>query len=58
MTDLTQGPDTFGKKQIMQSARFSRVERDALNVVLQENQTYSLDEAKEMLELFLNKEVI
>ncbi|SEU26654.1 hypothetical protein [Paenibacillus sp. NFR01] len=58
MTEPLQGPDTFGKKQILQSARFSRVERDALNVVLKEDQTYSLDEAREMLKLFLNKEVI
>lgn len=48
----------FGKTQILQSSRFSPKEKDVLNVVLQDDQRYSLEEAQQQMELFLNKEVI
>ncbi|WP_156123856.1 hypothetical protein [Paenibacillus sp. FSL R7-0273] len=47
----------FGKKQMMSSALFSPQEKDVLDVVLQDGNGYSLDEAKECIKLFLNKEV-
>ncbi|MHA6533064.1 hypothetical protein [Paenibacillus sp. BAC0078] len=48
----------FGKKQIMESALFSPKEKDVLDVMLQEDQGYTLLEAKKLLGLFLTKEVI
>ncbi|WP_339220508.1 hypothetical protein [Paenibacillus sp. FSL H8-0332] len=52
------GPDAFGKKQMMNSALFAPREKDVLEVVLQENGSYTLEEAKHLMELYLNKEVI
>lgn len=47
----------FGKKQIMSSSLFSPQEKDVLDVVLQDGNGYTLDEAKEGIKLFLTKEV-
>ncbi|MFC6648415.1 hypothetical protein ACFSQ7_06645 [Paenibacillus rhizoplanae] len=52
------GPDAFGKKQMMNSALFAPREKDVLEVVLQEDESYTLEEAKYLMELYLNKEVI
>ncbi|MEK3791075.1 hypothetical protein MKX42_04915 [Paenibacillus sp. FSL R7-0204] len=52
------GPDAFGKKQMMNSALFAPREKDVLEVVLQEDGSYTLEEAKHLMELYLNKEVI
>ncbi|MNI86159.1 hypothetical protein D3C73_1432240 [compost metagenome] len=49
-------PDIFGKAQIMGSALFSPKEKDVLDVELQEGKGYTLDEAKQIMEFFLNKE--
>ncbi|MBW4083866.1 hypothetical protein [Paenibacillus sp. S150] len=48
----------FGKKQIRESALFPPKEKDVLDAVLQENQGYTLNEAKQLIKLFLTKEVI
>lgn len=50
--------NAFGKKQIMGSALFSPKEKDVLEVVLQESRSYTLEEAKQLMRLYLNKEVI
>ncbi|MEK3682484.1 hypothetical protein [Paenibacillus sp. FSL R10-2736] len=50
--------NAFGKKQIMGSVLFSPKEKDVLEVVLQESGSYTLEEAKQLMELYLNKEVI
>ncbi|WP_405104532.1 hypothetical protein MHH28_18695 [Paenibacillus sp. FSL K6-1217] len=50
--------DAFGKKQIRGSALFGPKEKDVLEVVLQEDGSYTLEEAKHLMELYLNKEVI
>lgn len=52
------GADAFGKKQLMKSALFAPREKDVLEVVLQEDGSYTLEEAKHLMELYLNKEVI
>lgn len=52
------GADAFGKKQMMKSALFAPREKDVLEVVLQEDRSYTLEEAKHLMELYLNKEVI
>lgn len=54
----SQGSDVFGKKQIRKSALFTPREKDVLEVVLQEDGSYTLEEAKHLMELYLNKEVI
>ncbi|WP_339251560.1 hypothetical protein [Paenibacillus sp. FSL P2-0136] len=51
-------PDAFGKKQIRNSALFGPKEKDVLEVVLQEDGSYTLEEAKHLMERYLNKEVI
>ncbi|WP_019908282.1 hypothetical protein [Paenibacillus sp. HW567] len=58
MSAIDNNASIFGKKQIRESALFSPKEKDVLDVVLQENQSYTLNEAKQLLELFLTKEVI
>lgn len=50
--------NAFGKKQIMGSVLFSPKEKDVLEVVLHESVSYSLEEAKQLMELYLTKEVI
>lgn len=52
------GADAFGKKQLMNSALFAPQEKDVLEVILQEDRSYTLEEAKHLMELYLNKEVI
>jgi len=53
-----QQASSFGKVQMMQSTLFSPQAKDVLDVVLQENESYTLENAKQLMELFLNKEVI
>ena len=48
----------FGKRQMLGSALFLPKEKDVLEVVLADNKSYTLDEAKQLMERFLNKEVI
>jgi hypothetical protein len=42
----------------MSSALFTPKEKDVLEVVLQESESYPLEDAKQLMELYLNKEVI
>lgn len=53
-----EGRNAFGKKQIMGSVVFTPKEKDVLEVVLQESGSYTLEEAKQLIELYLTKEVI
>ncbi|AIQ43843.1 hypothetical protein MKZ24_08285 [Paenibacillus sp. FSL R7-0297] len=50
--------NAFGKQQIMGSVLFSPKEKDVLDVVLHESGSYSLEEVKQLMMLYLNKEVI
>ncbi|AIQ32532.1 hypothetical protein P40081_33840 [Paenibacillus sp. FSL P4-0081] len=50
--------NAFGKKQIMGSVVYTPKEKDVLEVVLQESGSYTLEEVKQLMELYLNKEVI
>lgn len=50
--------NAFGKKQIMGSVAYTPKEKDVLDVVLQESGSYTLEEAKQLMMLYLNKEVI
>ncbi|MBY0014056.1 hypothetical protein [Paenibacillus typhae] len=58
MSTIEAEPGRFSKKQIMSSALFSTQEKDVLDIVLQDGNGYTLDEAKEDIKLFLTKEVI
>lgn len=52
------GPDAFGKRQLRDSSLFKPQEKDVLEVVLQEGMSYTLAEARQLMKLYLNKEVI
>jgi len=47
----------YTKQQIVTSSRFTPVERDVLIVLLKDDETYTLDQARAVLEEFLHKEV-
>ncbi|MNC13271.1 hypothetical protein D3C76_111680 [compost metagenome] len=48
----------FSKKQIVNSSHFYPGEKDVLNVILLDDQNYTLAETREQLKSFLTKEVI
>lgn len=48
----------FGKKQIVNSTLFTPSEKDILSVILQEDKNYTIEEAKQSMGLFKNKEVM
>jgi hypothetical protein len=48
----------FGKEQIMNSSLFAPKEKDILNVILQDDKRYTIEEAKQSIGLFKNKEVM
>ncbi|MRN57026.1 hypothetical protein [Paenibacillus monticola] len=56
--ETSSNSNLFGKGQIMESTIFLPQEKDVLNVILQDEQSYTVEDAKELLVLFLNKEVI
>jgi len=58
MKTSDQQASSFGKVQIMQSTLFSPQAKDVLDVILQPNESYTLEDAKKLMGLFLNKEVI
>lgn len=47
----------YTKQQIVTSNRFAPVERDILSVLLKDDETYTLDQARAVLEEFARKEV-
>ncbi|ULO08136.1 hypothetical protein H1230_04660 [Paenibacillus sp. 19GGS1-52] len=56
--ETSSNSNVFGKGQILESTLFLPKEKDVLNVILQDEQSYTVEDAKELLVLFLNKEVI
>lgn len=56
-TKVTNG-DRFGKEQIVSSSLFTAKEKDVLNVILQNDKRYTIEEAKQSMGLFINKEVL
>ncbi|AIQ76661.1 MULTISPECIES: hypothetical protein [Paenibacillus] len=48
----------FSKEQIVNSSLFTPREKDILNVILQDGKNYTLEEAKQSMGLFKNKEVM
>lgn len=58
MNTEAENTSLFGKQQMLGSALFLPKEKDVLEVVLADNKSYTLDEAKQLMERFLNKEVI
>jgi len=47
----------FSKEQFLLSKRFTPIEKDVLKVLLQDSETYSLEQAHKMLEQFSNRMV-
>ncbi|QWU18569.1 hypothetical protein SAMN04487895_12818 [Paenibacillus sophorae] len=58
MSTMNENNIVFGKTQILESAIFTPREKDVLDVILQKDQSYTLEQARQELELFLTKEVI
>ncbi|MEK3985125.1 hypothetical protein MHB77_17275 [Paenibacillus sp. FSL K6-3166] len=56
-TKMSSG-DRFGKEQIVNSSLFTAKEKDVLNVILQNDKSYTIEEAKQSMGLFKNKEVM
>lgn len=47
----------FTKDQLVNSKHFNVNEKDILNALLSENERYSIDESREVIERFYKKEV-
>lgn len=47
----------FAKKQFLKAANFSRVDRDVLAVILDDDKHYTLDEVQKTLDEFKKREV-
>ena len=48
---------TFAKKQFLKAANFSRVERDVLAVILDDDKQYTLEKVQKMLDDFKKRKV-
>lgn len=48
--------DVFSKEQILGSKKFAN-RKDILNVLLKDDETYSIDDIENIIKEFLNKEV-
>ncbi|HLT73618.1 MAG TPA: hypothetical protein VKZ68_00990 [Ohtaekwangia sp.] len=51
------GAVMFPKRQFLKAANFTRVERDVLAAILEDNKQYTLDEVKKALEKFKARRV-
>ncbi|WP_088549300.1 hypothetical protein [Paenibacillus aquistagni] len=47
----------FTKEQFLRSARYSGAEKDVLSVILQEDETYRLEQIEEQFTQFIMREV-
>lgn len=50
-------PAVFAKEQFLKAANFSRVERDVLAVILDDNKQYTLEEVQKELDNFKKRRV-
>jgi len=48
---------TFTKQQFLKAANFSRVERDVLAVILEDDKLYTLDQVQKLLGYFKKRRV-
>lgn len=51
------GVVTFPKRQFLKAANFTRVERDVLTAILEDDKQYTLDEVQKALEKFKARRV-
>lgn len=58
MSTKASNRNEFGKEQIVNSHLFTPNEKDILNVILQGDKKYTIEEAKQSMGLFKNKEVM
>ncbi|MDT3427703.1 hypothetical protein J2Z22_003266 [Paenibacillus forsythiae] len=58
MSTMSENKIVFGKAQILESGIFAPREKDVLDAILQQDQSYTLEQARQELALFLTKEVI
>lgn len=47
---------TYRKEQFMQASQFTRLEKDVLAGLLEDESTYTMEQAKEQLNQFMNEE--
>lgn len=47
----------FTKQQFLKSANFSRVEKDVLRALMKDDELYTLDQAKKLVENFAKRKV-
>ncbi|MFD1991560.1 hypothetical protein ACFSGI_16455 [Paenibacillus nicotianae] len=47
---------TYRKEQFMQASQFTRLEKDVLAGLLEEDSAYTMEQAKEQLNQFMNEE--
>lgn len=47
----------FTKEQFVKSEQWQGVDRDILSIVLEDNQTYTISQAKQSVEQFMSREV-
>lgn len=47
----------FTKEQFVKSEQWQGVDRDILSIVLEDNQTYTIAQAKQLVEQFMSREV-
>lgn len=55
--EVPRKPVAFAKKQFLKAANFSRVERDVLAVILDDNKQYTLEEVQKALDNFKKRRV-
>jgi len=46
----------YQKKQYLQAERFTRIEKDVLDALMEDGQSYTFEQAETLLAQFMNKE--
>jgi hypothetical protein len=55
--EMKKGAVTFPKRQFLKAANFTRVERDVLAAILEDDKQYTLDEVQKLLKDFKARRV-
>jgi hypothetical protein len=51
------GAPRFTKQQFLKAANFTQAQRDLLRMILKDDQTYTIDEVKKLIEDFSKRKV-
>lgn len=55
---LEKAAPKFTKQQFLRAANFSQVERDVLRALMKDGETYTLDQARKLVDDFAKRKVI